>query len=133
MNDTQQSQPRKPVKIKITSVLRARCPACHEGDILTGFFTIRERCPVCDYNLHPEPGFYLGAMMVGFLVTAMLTIPPMIFLKLMDVDTKILLAFPFIEFIFVGTFLIFYCRILWLHLEYKMSNRLDSTSPPDRK
>jgi hypothetical protein len=67
----------------------------------------------------------MGAMAVGFLIAAMTTIPPMIFLKVLNVDMNILLAFPFVEFLFVGTFLVFYCRILWLHLEYRMTSRLD--------
>jgi uncharacterized protein (DUF983 family) len=111
--------------LRISSVLRARCPSCHEGKVLKGVFAIRRKCPVCKYDLHPEPGFYLGAMVVGFLLTAMLTVPPMIALKIMNVDIRILLAFPFVEFLFLGTFLLFYCRILWLHLEFNMTRRLD--------
>lgn len=88
--------------------------------------SIRPRCTVCDYNFYPEPGFYLGAMVVGFFLTAVLTVPPVIFLKLMDVEIGILIAFPFLEFLFVGSFLLIYCRILWLHLEYRITSRLSS-------
>ena len=111
--------------IRIMSVLRARCPSCHTGKVLHGVFAIRPRCPECNYNYHPEPGFYLGAMCVGFLLTAMVTVPPLIVLKILDVDIRILLAAPLVEFLFVGTFLIFYSRILWLHLEHSMTGRLD--------
>lgn len=113
---------------RLGSVLTARCPACHTGRVTNGVFAIRDRCPHCDYNLHPEPGFYLGAMVVGFLLTAILTVPPMVVMKFFDVDIGLILAFPFIEFIFVGTFLMFYCRIVWLHLEYQMTDRLDGHS-----
>lgn len=113
-------------KLSLGAILKARCPACHTGKVLKGVFAIRARCPVCNYNLHPEPGFYLGAMVVGFLLTAIVTIPPMIVLKLLNVDIRLLIAFPFVEFLFVGTFLLFYCRILWLHAEYQMTKRLES-------
>jgi Protein of unknown function (DUF983) len=95
------------------------------GSVIKGVFAMRENCPGCGYNFHPEPGFYLGAMAVGFLLTAIVTIPPTIILKLLDVETSLLIVFPLIEFIFVGTFLMFYCKILWLHLEYRMTRRLD--------
>jgi uncharacterized protein (DUF983 family) len=111
--------------IRIGSILRARCPVCHQGKVSKGLFGMRNKCPQCGYNLHPEPGFYLGAMVVGFLLTAIVTIPPTIALKILDVDVNFLIAFPLIEFVFVGTFLMFYCRILWLHLEYNMTNRLN--------
>jgi uncharacterized protein (DUF983 family) len=112
-------------KIHIGSILRARCPRCRTGRIMKNPLVIRPRCPECDYNFNPENGFYLGAMVVSYLLTAMLTVPPMIALKLMKVDATILIAFPFVEFAFVGTFLMFYSRILWLHLEHFMSGRLD--------
>ncbi len=113
--------------IKLISILRARCPACHTGKILEKGVSIRARCPHCDLNLHPEPGFYLGAMVIGFFLTAFLTIPPLIALKAYNVDLDILLAFPFIEFFFIGTFLVFYCRILWLHLEYQLTRKLNNS------
>jgi uncharacterized protein (DUF983 family) len=116
---------RKKAQFKLGSILRARCPACHTGQVTEGIFAMRQKCPHCHYNLQPEPGFYLGAMAVGFLLTAMLTIPPTVLLKLLNVDIGLLVAFPFIEFIFVGSFLLFYCRILWLHLEYRLTDRLD--------
>jgi uncharacterized protein (DUF983 family) len=111
--------------LKLGSILRARCPSCHLGKVNQGIFGIHPRCLECGYNFNPENGFYLGAMAVSFLLTAMLTVPPMVILKLLNVDIEILLAFPFVEFIFVGSFLMFYSRILWLHLEYKMTDRLD--------
>lgn len=116
--------PGKPAELRLRSILRARCPSCHQGKVLKGVFAIRQRCAVCSYSFHPEPGFYLGAMAVGFLLTAMLTVPPMVALKLLDVDFRILVVFPLIEFVFVGTFILFYCRILWLHLEHRMTDRL---------
>ena len=112
--------------MRISSILKALCPSCHKGRVVENGFAIRARCPECGYNLHPEPGFYLGAMMVGFLLTAVLTIPPMVVLKLMEVDIKLLVVFPFVEFLFVGTFLAFYSRIFWLHLEHRMTEKLEN-------
>jgi uncharacterized protein (DUF983 family) len=114
-----------PAKIRLGSILRARCPACHEGPVLKRVFGIHRRCSVCGHDFHPEPGFYLGAMAISYLLTAMLTIPPMIVLKLTNVDTLVLIAFPLVEFIFLGSFLMVYSRVIWLHLEYRMTSRLD--------
>lgn len=98
---------------------------------MEGVFSIHRRCPHCNYNFHPEPGFYLGAMAISFLITAMLTVPPMVVLKLMNVDIALLVAFPFLEFLFLGTFLMFYSRVLWLHLEYRLTDRLDGSRRRD--
>lgn len=36
---------------------------------LTKFNVMNERCPVCGVRLEPEPGFYQGAMYVGYAFT----------------------------------------------------------------
>jgi uncharacterized protein (DUF983 family) len=112
-------------KLRVGSVFMARCPACDKGSVLQGWLSIRPKCTECNYNFHPEPGFYLGAMMIGFFLAAVLTIPPLVMLKVMNVEIEVLLAFPFVEFLVLGSFLMYYSRILWLHLEYQMSDRLD--------
>ncbi len=111
--------------LRLGSILRARCPACHQGPVLRGIFGIYPKCSVCGHDFHPEPGFYLGAMAVSFLLTAMLTVPPMIALKVLGAEIGVLIAFPFIQFIFLGSFLMVYSRVLWLHLEYRMTSRLN--------
>ena len=107
------------------SILRARCPACHEGAVLNGLFGIHRRCAVCDHDFYPESGFYLGAMAVSYLLTAMLTVPPMIVLKLMNVDAVVFFVYPLVQFLFLGSFLLIYSRVFWLHLEYRMTMGLN--------
>jgi uncharacterized protein (DUF983 family) len=57
----------------LSALLNAKCPKCREGDLftygalnLTRFGVMNERCPVCGVRLEPEPGFYQGAMYVGY-------------------------------------------------------------------
>jgi len=119
------SKKNKKSNLSLLSILLARCPSCRVGKMLKGGFSIRSRCSQCDYNFYPESGFYVGAIVVGFLLSAISIIPPMIIMKVLDVDINLLIIIPFIEFFFVGTFLMFYCRIIWLHIHYQMSNRLD--------
>lgn len=59
---------------KLFSILRFKCPHCHEGE----FFVDRnpyhlrqagellDRCPVCQRKYEPEPGFYYGGMYVAY-------------------------------------------------------------------
>src|SRR5436305_488867 len=111
-------------KFKLGSIFKARCPACHEGPVLKNVFGIHPRCSVCGHDFYPEPGFYLGAMVISFFLAAVLTVPPMILLKVLNVDIRLLLAFPFVELLFVGSFLLVYSRVVWLHLEYRMTTKL---------
>lgn len=66
----------------LSAVLHAKCPRCREGNMfpfpassLTKFNIMNEHCPVCGVRLEPEPGFYQGAMYVGYGFTvALITI-----------------------------------------------------------
>ena len=58
------------------ALLHGRCPHCREGAIFTypvsrvaQFNRMNERCPHCNVRLEPEPGFYQGAMYVGYGIT----------------------------------------------------------------
>lgn len=66
----------------LSAVLNAKCPKCREGNMfaypaanLTKFNVMNAQCPVCGVRLEPEPGYYQGAMYVGYGFTvALITI-----------------------------------------------------------
>ncbi len=111
-------------EFRLSSILRARCPACHEGPVLRNVLAIHPKCSVCGHDFYPEPGFYLGAMMVSFLLTTFCTVPVLITLRVLNVEMIWLLITPLVEYIFLGTFLLVYSRVVWLHLEYRMTTHL---------
>ena len=59
---------------KLYSILRNKCPQCHEGDFfessnaydLKRMSKMPDNCPVCDLKYMPEQGFYWGAMFVSY-------------------------------------------------------------------
>jgi uncharacterized protein (DUF983 family) len=56
------------------ALLQGKCPRCHTGEIfkfpvighLWQFNQMHTACPHCEVRLEPEPGFYQGAMYVGY-------------------------------------------------------------------
>lgn len=59
------------------SIFNLKCPKCHEGQLFeTGTwsfqkpFDMHDRCPHCNENYMPEPGFYYGAMFLSYIFTA---------------------------------------------------------------
>lgn len=78
---------------KLYSVVRFKCPHCHEGDFfvdrnpyhLATAGDLLDNCPVCARRYTPEPGFYFGGMYVTYamgvvlfmtIYTAMLLLAP---------------------------------------------------------
>lgn len=58
------------------ALLLGKCPRCRQGDMfsfpvtrLTRFNVMNQKCPHCGVLLEPEPGYYQGAMYVGYGIT----------------------------------------------------------------
>ena len=48
--------------------LRQVCPRCQSGAIFQGRIAVHEHCPVCGLKYEREPGYFLGAMYVSYLL-----------------------------------------------------------------
>ncbi len=66
---------------KAYSVFNLKCPKCHEGSMFeTSTWSFQKpfemflRCPQCDLNYMPEPGFYWGAMFVSYIIWGFLSV-----------------------------------------------------------
>ena len=60
----------------MAALMQGRCPRCREGQMfsygaynLAKFNKMNDVCPHCGVRLEPEPGFYQGAMYVGYGIT----------------------------------------------------------------
>jgi uncharacterized protein (DUF983 family) len=59
------------------ALFHGKCPRCREGQMfkyrvfenLPTFMQMNEACPHCGVRLESEPGFYQGAMYVGYAIT----------------------------------------------------------------
>lgn len=61
---------------KAYSIFYLKCPRCQEGETFeTGSwamskpFDMMNRCPHCNLNYFPEPGYYYGAMFISYIWT----------------------------------------------------------------
>ncbi len=58
-------------KNKLAVIVGMKCPRCHQGDLFSapitqGIYKMHKECPVCKQSFELEPGFYWGAMYVGY-------------------------------------------------------------------
>ena len=106
------------------ALLHGKCPQCRKGDMfkyplrtrLFQFNRMNETCPHCGVRLEPEPGFYQGAMYVGYAITIACIV---------IVSAILYLAGHPSEWVYIGTVIGFmillipvnyrYSRILYLH------------------
>jgi len=112
---------------KAYSIFSLKCPRCHEGDtFLTGSwsfvkpFYMHERCPKCNLNYWPEPGYYYGAMFISYTWTGMFCL---MFVALFHwvlgwsqaVSFTLLVIFLVINYVYIFRI----SRLMWLNLNVK--------------
>ncbi|MCH2200074.1 MAG: DUF983 domain-containing protein [Flavobacteriales bacterium] len=115
---------------KLYSILRMKCPKCHEGDLfedknpyhLKKIAAMPEKCPHCGESFSREPGFYFGAAYVSYGLTVALWIAILIALLTFN-------ALGWIEYGFFSHPVIFIVTditslILLLPLIYRLSRSI---------
>lgn len=59
----------------LRTILGFRCPHCGRGAVLTGLFSMRERCEVCGFVFkRGNPAYFSGAVFINYLLGAGATI-----------------------------------------------------------
>jgi uncharacterized protein (DUF983 family) len=107
-----------------------RCPHCGRGVLFQGVFRMLPRCPECGLSYFPEQGYYVGAMIINYIVTTTCVVA-IFLLSLLFADfttfstnAKILLWMGFA--IALSLLLMRHSYSLWLGIDYWVKPR-----PPD--
>lgn len=112
---------------KTYSIFNLKCPRCHEGDTFeTGSwsfvrpFDMRERCPVCDLNFYPEPGYYYGAMFISYIWTGWFSVLIVLFFNWYlgwDVNWALgaLILFLLVNFVYIFRI----SRLMWININVR--------------
>lgn len=111
---------------KIYSVLKEKCPICHNGDVfltkrkydLKKFDKMHERCPSCGHKFEIEGGFWQGAMYVSYAVTVAYSIATFLLTFLINQQTT---AWMYIAIIGVVSIIVAplnyrISRMIWMNL-----------------
>ncbi len=111
----------------LSSTFEMTCPACRKGRLFeTGTFSFSkpfemyDRCPNCNQNYSPEPGFYYGAMFISYVIWAFFSLGlclSLVFYFKWSVNS----AFALLIFISMIAFvwLFRFSRSLWAHAMIK--------------
>ncbi|MBN8681784.1 MAG: DUF983 domain-containing protein [Chitinophagales bacterium] len=112
---------------KSHSIFFVKCPRCQESRAFeTGSWSfvkgtdMRKRCPVCDLDYEPEPGYYYGSMFISYIWTAFFSL---IFVAIfhwilgLGVWTAMGALGIFIAINFIYIFRI--SRMMWLNIHVK--------------
>jgi uncharacterized protein (DUF983 family) len=101
----------------ISALLKGKCPRCREGQMFTyratkisRFNLMNSTCPHCGTRLEPEPGFYQGAMYVGYGFTLAV---------ILVISLVLYMIGDFSEWVYIGT--VIGVMVLLVPLNYRYS------------
>lgn len=105
-----------------------KCPRCRQGDIfvrplqLNNPLAMPKRCAYCNQLTEPEIGFYYGAMMVSYAISAWLFLG-IVLILVFYFDWSVNQAMLVVIFLAIISYLklLRFSRSMWLHLMVKHS------------
>ena len=110
---------------KMYSILKSKCPKCHEGNFFKHTFTympgkvteLHENCPSCKLKYMIEPSFFYGAMYVGYGITVAMSVITFVLVNLLFTIT-LLEAFAaiFVVLLIMMPINLRLSRILWINM-----------------
>lgn len=114
-----------PKGTKLFSIIKGKCPRCHEGDFFKYRFNfspgkitqLHNHCPSCQLKYMLEPSFYYGAMYVNYGLTVALSVTTFILAKVIfDLDLLISFGSIFVVLVLLAPVNLRLSRILWINM-----------------
>lgn len=108
----------------VTSVLKEKCPYCHNGDVFektNSKFTIpnvKPKCEVCNKKFDGEPGYFFGAMYVSYAIGIALAVGTFILFKfILQIDSVGIIISSILAVLLLLSFKNYkWSRIIWLKI-----------------
>jgi uncharacterized protein (DUF983 family) len=110
---------------KLYSILKFRCPQCHEGDFfLSSSYNLLKsgethvHCEKCNLKFSKEPGFYYGAMYISYAISVAIFIAIWATTLVLNIDLKIFELVVLIASVLIGVapFTYHLSKIIWANL-----------------
>jgi uncharacterized protein (DUF983 family) len=113
---------RPPFREALSRGLHLRCPCCGRGPLYRRVLRMYHECPLCGLPYYREPGYYVGAMIVNYGVTAFALISIYLVSLLLPEFWHVTPGTKIIAWMFaaalVSLALVPHARSLWLAVDY---------------
>jgi uncharacterized protein (DUF983 family) len=104
---------------RLAAIVRQRCPRCFEGPVFTGWVTMARTCPVCGWRYEREPGYFVAAMYISYMIAVPLLAGIVLAVQSaapsLSVGWTVVAGLP--PFLLLVPLIFRYSRILWMHLD----------------
>ena len=111
--------------MRVTKAITGKCPHCMQGEIFASFWRMHEHCPVCDVKFEREPGYFLMAIFIGYILSFAIVIPVLLALHLtvkLSIWGYVIAATVTLSV--AAPFIFRYGRIIWMHIDELLDPRV---------
>lgn len=99
--------------------VRLRCPSCGRATLVRGVLRVNERCRVCGLAFEHDEGFFLGALIVNYLIAFVLGILPAIVLVAAGVwSTRTAIIVACAAALFLPVVFYWHAKSMWMAIYY---------------
>ncbi len=115
------------VSVRLSSVLRLRCPVCNRGRIFKGLFDTPQRCPQCGYFFMRESGYFLPHVPIGYLATVAIGLGswPFLYYVVGLRSAPLTLGIMISLAVIFGIWFLRYAKMLWLAIDLTLHPPVD--------
>jgi uncharacterized protein (DUF983 family) len=106
------------------AVMRSVCPRCRQGAIFKGtllhsWLSMYDKCPVCGLRYEREQGYFLGAMMVSYILSVPVLVVLMLAAWLIKPEWSLqrIVVAGFVAFLPFVPGMVRFSRVLWIHFD----------------
>lgn len=104
--------------------------------MFSGILEMHRRCPDCDYDFYPEPGFYLGSMVAAYFIGAFSVVPTVVglwYFGRQELSPVAWIGIPCLQILMFTPFLLRVSKAAWLNAEYRITRQLDGGGSVGKK
>lgn len=118
---------------KLYSILKSKCPHCHEGEFFEGSpfrGKVAEHCNKCGQKFSKEPGFYQGSYYVTYSLGVAVFVINWIIIALVvknNIFDIVIIAAP-IALLLLSPFMFPLSKIIWANLFFSYKEKLNEKS-----
>jgi uncharacterized protein (DUF983 family) len=109
--------------MRFRAMLAQRCPHCLEGKVFATFWRMNERCPVCAIRFEREPGYFLMAMFVGYMLGLGALAPVALALYFSQASPQAYIIAFGLTLAVVSPLVFRYARVIWMHIDELLDPR----------
>jgi len=104
--------------MKISALIKGRCPSCKTGPVFSGLFKMQIACPHCHFVYEREEGYFTGAMIVGNILASVVLAPVVLLLGNSDMSMAMVLLSVFALCLLLLPFFFRASRLIWIYFDY---------------